>query len=198
MSGNSRLTSAMACGTRLVPGLTTVPIEAWPMRPARSAAISSCARPISDIAARARRISTWPYQVGSTPRACRSNSFTPSMSSISASNLDAAGCVMLAASAARSTERCSCKCSSSKSWRVLRRAALNQGVPEFAIACGCGRVFVGGIEYAENFICSTYLPARGYRTPQQEPLPPGRGENRRDLPFPGWQHARPTRGGGRR
>jgi len=33
--------------------LTKVPIETWPMRPSRSAAISSCARPISDIAARA-------------------------------------------------------------------------------------------------------------------------------------------------
>ena len=128
------------------------------MRPLRIAAISSWARPISDKAERARRISTWPYQVGSTPRAWRSNNGTPRIPSISAKSLEAAGWVMLAASAARSTDRCSYRCSNSNRCRVLSREALNQLVEGWTMAVSgsaFSKLYARGIAYDENFICRT-------------------------------------------
>ncbi|WP_246432350.1 hypothetical protein [Xanthomonas theicola] len=122
------MTSAIACGDRLVPGLTTVPIEIWPMPLAQRRDPFLRATNLRHRRSRAAdQLLSVPGRLH--PTRVRVEQPAPSRSSISASSLEAAGWVMLAASAARSTERRSCSCASSRC-RVFRREALNQGLAE--------------------------------------------------------------------
>src|SRR6185436_14110521 len=125
--GFSRATIMMADGMRLSAGPVMAPRLTCPDSPVLSASTSWPASRSEDSAMRAWRIMVSPYQLGRMPRGWRSNSDTPNMSSRSLSNLEAAGCDMFSTSAARWMLPSSLMAVSNMSWRVLRRARMNQG-----------------------------------------------------------------------
>ena len=126
--GCAAFTCATASGSSVIAGAVMVPMLTEPKRPAFSASISSCAWLRLASAMRAWRIMVSPYHVGRTPRGSRSNSFTSSMSSRSFSSLEAAGCVMFNTCAAPWILPSSSIATRRSSWRVLRRARMNQWV----------------------------------------------------------------------